>query len=342
MSRAQAKKQTREPEVINELRLDDMDALRLVCGERDGNLRAVESRFGVTLHPRGNQIRVIGARAAANAAQTLLEDLYTRALAGKPIRIETGLPVRREDTLEAAHADADFEQRDVVLVTYKNIKLGPKTAGQRRYLAALDNNAVVFTIGPAGSGKTYLAVLVAVQKLLSREINRIILTRPAVEAGERLGFLPGDLSEKVNPYLRPLYDALHDMLPLERVQQMLASGEIEVAPLAFMRGRTLNNAFIILDEAQNTTSEQMKMFLTRIGKNSVAVVTGDVTQTDLPGSKQSGLVDAVRILEGVPDIGVVRLDPSDIVRHRIVQAIIDAYEADHARNPKLPLATEDA
>ncbi|RMF16285.1 MAG: PhoH family protein [Candidatus Dadabacteria bacterium] len=318
--------------MIEELSFEDIDALRLLCGDRDQNLRDIEAEYRITIHPRGNLIRLIGSRTSVRQAEKRLHELYARARHGEAVSV-TAAPVSR-----AAISD----DRDVVLVTYKNVRLGAKTAGQRRYLSALDTNDIVFAVGPAGTGKTYLAVLVAVRRLLAGEIQRIILARPAVEAGEKLGFLPGDLSEKVNPYLRPLYDALHDMLPFDRVQQMIHTGEIEVAPLAFMRGRTLNDAFIILDEAQNTTPEQMKMFLTRIGERSRVAVTGDITQTDLATHRRSGLAEALEVLANVEGIGFVHLTAADIVRHRIVQAIIDAYAQHDARQPALPLSEQEA
>lgn len=331
---------TQEPEVIDEIELEDLDAMRLLCGERDRNLRHIESRFRVTLHPRGNRLRVIGRRTAVSQAAQMIHDLYANAIdegAVLPERIWGPIAKSGERKSSRAVPADGISGEDAVLVTHQNKRIGPKTPGQRLYIEAINRNAVVFGIGPAGTGKTYLAVVVAVQRLLSGRVNRIILTRPAVEAGEKLGFLPGDLAEKVNPYIRPLYDALHDMMPFERVQHMIDTQVIEVAPLAFMRGRTLNHAFIILDEAQNTTPEQMKMFLTRIGEGSQVVVTGDITQTDLPRERQSGLSEAVRLLHAVEGIEVVTLTPADVVRHPIVQRIIDAYEQDSARRPQLPL-----
>lgn len=341
MGKPHLSRETREPEVIQEIRFENIDALRLLCGERDGRLRETETRYRVTLHPRGNLIRVIGPRSSAEQALAALQDMYAQALTGRIH--DTPAPASAAGVViaDVGNGDASEDRRDAVLVTYKNVKLAPKTEGQKRYLSLLAEKDVVFAIGPAGTGKTYLAVLVAVQKLLARQVNRIVLTRPAVEAGEKLGYLPGDMAEKVNPYLRPLYDALHDMLPFERVAHMLTTGEIEVAPLAFMRGRTLSNAYVILDEAQNTTPEQMKMLLTRIGERSRVVVTGDTTQTDLPRQRPSGLIDALRVLRNVPAIGIAELGQQDIVRHHIVQAIIDAYETDDARNHKLPLQVNE-
>ena len=216
--------------------------------------------------------------------------------------------------------------RDVIAITYKGKQVKCKTLGQRQYVEAMKKNTCVFAVGPAGTGKTYLAIAQAVVALKNKEVERMILTRPAVEGGEKLGFLPGDLAQKVDPYLRPLYDALHDMMGVESYQRMVERGTVEVAPLAYMRGRTLNDAFIILDEAQNTTSEQMKMFLTRMGMGSRMVITGDVTQIDLPGGKKSGLVEALEVLKGINDIGIVTLSHRDVVRHELVQAIVKAYE----------------
>ena len=215
---------------------------------------------------------------------------------------------------------------DVIAITYRGKQVKCKTLGQRQYVKSIKDNLMTFAVGPAGTGKTYLAIAMAFVALKNKEVERIILTRPAVEAGEKLGFLPGDLAQKVDPYLRPLYDALHEMLGLDAYQRLVERGAIEVAPLAYMRGRTLNDAFIILDEAQNTTSEQMKMFLTRMGMGSKMVITGDVTQIDLPIGKKSGLVEALEVLKGVEDIGIVRLTHRDVVRHELVQAIVKAYE----------------
>jgi len=331
MTKAQAHKDTREPEVIEELSWDDVDAVRLLCGERDRNLRAVERRYRLTIHPRGNRLRLIGSRTAVQSACALFDDLYQEAVAGRdPSELIHGAPPPQEASVD-----------DVVLVTYKNRRLGAKTPRQQEYVDAIRNQDIVFGVGPAGTGKTYLAVLMGVQNLLAGSLSRVILTRPAVEAGERLGFLPGDLAEKVNPYLRPLYDALHDMLPFDEVRRMVENGVIEVAPLAFMRGRTLSDAFVILDEAQNTTPEQMKMFLTRLGPGGRVVVTGDVTQTDLPPGRESGLRQAMRVLQSVEGVAFVEFGPEDVVRHRIVQRIIDAYERETVQEPKLPFAEFD-
>jgi phosphate starvation-inducible PhoH-like protein len=316
-------RETREPDIIDEIALENLDALREVCGERDQNLRLIENRFHVTLHPRGNRIRIIGARSNVHHAARFLHSLYLQAEAGKPIDLRG----------DPSPVHSTYSEEEPILITYRNKPLYPRTPHQKQYVEAMYNHDLVFGVGPAGTGKTYLAVMVAVHKLLRREVDRIILTRPAVEAGERLGFLPGDLVEKVNPYLRPLYDALHDMLPPDRIQDMMAEGTIEVAPLAFMRGRTLNEAFVILDEAQNTTIEQMKMFLTRIGQGSTVVVTGDTTQTDLPPERQSGLHHALKILRDVPGIAFVEFSTEDIFRHPIVQKILEAYARAEGGDP---------
>lgn len=344
MARSTSGRTAHEPEIIRELEWDDVDAAQLVCGERDGHLRRIEAHFRITLHPRGNRLRIIGPRSAVDSAAELLQVLYREALRGQDVestllrRLRPAAESRRAAASTPIDADADDS---AVLVSYRNKRIGPRTEAQAAYVAAMDANDVTFGVGPAGTGKTYLAVLKGVQSLLAGQVNRMILTRPAVEAGERLGFLPGDLAEKVNPYLRPLYDALHDMLPFDRVRGMLETGVIEVAPLAFMRGRTLSQAFVILDEAQNTTPEQMKMFLTRIGDGSRVVVTGDATQTDLPRDRSSGLLHALRVLRGVAGVAVLEFTPQDVVRHPVVQRIIDAYDADDARQVKLPLKVQD-
>ena len=292
-----------------------------ILGERDEWLRLVEQAFPVGILVRGNEITVTGEPADAARVGRLFEELV--------VLVEQGHVLDREAlgrSIDMLKAD----QRPTEVLTTEVVRgrrvVRPKTAGQKRYVDAVRDNTVTFAIGPAGTGKSYLAVALAVQSLQAKEVNRIILTRPAVEAGERLGFLPGDMLAKVDPYLRPLYDALHDMLEPEVVGRLIERGTIEVAPLAYMRGRTLNDSFIILDEAQNTTPEQMKMFLTRLGFGSKAVITGDVTQTDLPAGKASGLVEATEILRGIEGIRFVTFTERDVVRHRLVQAIITAYE----------------
>jgi phosphate starvation-inducible PhoH-like protein len=298
-----------------------------LLGEHDELLRRVESAFPVGILVRGNEITVTGESEVASRVGRLFEELVVLA--------ERGHPLDR-DGLDRAigMVEADVNPSDVLLteVVRGRKSVRPKTAGQKRYVDAVRDHTITFAIGPAGTGKSYLAVALAVQALQSKSVNRIILTRPAVEAGERLGFLPGDMLAKVDPYLRPLYDALYDMLDPESVSRLMERGVIEVAPLAYMRGRTLNDSFIILDEAQNTTAEQMKMFLTRLGFGSKIVVTGDVTQIDLPeGRGRSGLLAVRDILTDVPDLEFVDLGSRDVVRHRIVQDIVDAYAATQSR-----------
>ena len=292
-----------------------------LLGQRDELLRLVESAFPVSIHVRGNEITVSGEPSEAERVGRLFEELVL-LLEGGHILDREGLG-RTIDMLKADERPSDV-LNTAVLRGRKTVR--PKTAGQKRYVDAIREQVITFGIGPAGTGKSYLAVALAVQALQAKEVNRIVLTRPAVEAGERLGFLPGDVIAKVDPYLRPLYDALYDMVEPEAVQRLMERGSIEVAPLAYMRGRTLNDSFIILDEAQNTTTEQMKMFLTRLGFGSKAVVTGDVTQIDLPdGRGRSGLLAVRGILEGIPGLAFVELTSRDVVRHRIVGDIVDAY-----------------
>jgi len=293
-----------------------------LLGHRDELLRLVEASFPVAIHVRGNEITVEGPSAEAERVARLFEELV--------VLLEQGHDLDRESVGRTVQMVKD-DQRPTAVLTTEVVKgrrtVRPKTAGQKRYVDAVRENTVTFAIGPAGTGKSYLAVALAVQALLAKQVQRIILTRPAVEAGERLGFLPGDMLAKVDPYLRPLYDALYDMLEPEAVGRFMEKGVIEVAPLAYMRGRTLNDSFIILDEAQNTTAEQMKMFLTRLGFGSKIVVTGDVTQVDLPdGRGRSGLLAVRPILEGIEGLAFCDLASVDVVRHRIVQDIVDAYE----------------
>ncbi|MET0421973.1 MAG: PhoH family protein [Acidimicrobiia bacterium] len=298
-----------------------------LLGQRDELLHLVQDAFPVDIHVRGNEITIRGAEADAERVGRLFEEMVALADGGHVLDTES--VGRSIDMLKRDERPTDV-MRTEVLRGRKAVR--PKTAGQKRYVDAVAANTVTFGIGPAGTGKSYLAVALAVQALQAKQINRIILTRPAVEAGERLGFLPGDILAKVDPYLRPLYDALYDMLEPEVVGRLMERGTIEVAPLAFMRGRTLNDSFIILDEAQNTTAEQMKMFLTRLGFGSKIVVTGDVTQIDLPdGRGRSGLLAVRDILDGIPDLAFVELDSHDVVRHRIVADIVNAYELSEAR-----------
>ncbi len=302
---------------------DDVPPVELL-GPGDAVLRAVEAGFpSVTVHARGTQISLSGPVGEVTTAQRLLEELVQVARAGHPLSPES--VERAIIMLQVQHSSpAAVMTTDIVSSRGRTIR--PKTVGQKKYVDAIDSHTITFGIGPAGTGKTYLAMAKAVRALQSKQVNRIVLTRPAVEAGERLGFLPGTLSEKIDPYLRPLYDALHDMMDAESIPKLIEAGTVEVAPLAYMRGRTLNDAFIILDEAQNTSAEQMKMFLTRLGFNSRVVVTGDVTQVDLPGSTRSGLRVVQDILPGIEDIAFVYLTSADVVRHRLVGEIIDAYE----------------
>lgn len=295
-------------------------------GNFDENIKRIEKRFNVVITSHGSQIKIKGGVTDVTNAARTVECLITMINSGEQITEQSvnyaaSLVEDGEDSKIGNLADADC-----VCITSKGKPVKPKTLGQRRYVEAIKNNTVTIGVGPAGTGKTYLAVAAAVSAFRSKQINRIILTRPAVEAGEKLGFLPGDLQQKVDPYLRPLYDALFDMMGAENFQKCQERGDIEVAPLAYMRGRTLDDSFIILDEAQNTTTEQMKMFLTRLGFNSKAVVTGDITQIDLPEGKKSGLKDAMRVLKNIDDISIYHLTGKDVVRHRLVQEIIKAYE----------------
>ena len=307
---------------VNAERVEDIIA---VFGSFDENIRRIEEAFSVSIVNRGTDLKITGDAEAADKAARTLEGLLALAAKGETIdeqRVRYLMTLVREDN------DAQVAQmaKNVVCITAKGKPIKAKTVGQQNYMKAIQKNTITLGVGPAGTGKTYLAVAAAVAAFRERTVNRIILTRPAVEAGERLGFLPGDLQNKVDPYLRPLYDALYDMLGPETFQKYQERGSIEVAPLAYMRGRTLDDSFIILDEAQNTTKEQMKMFLTRLGFGSKIVITGDVTQIDLPSDKTSGLKDAIRVLEGVKDIAICRLTSADVVRHALVQEIINAYE----------------
>ncbi len=302
------------------------EGVESLFGTYDENLKHLEGQFGVRIRTNGHELIVEGEAADVGRAERVLEQLATLMRGG--YRLGKG-DVKTASQLVAQ--DENVELGDYFLKgaprTSGKKQVMPKSVNQRRYLEAIEQHDIVFGIGPAGTGKTYLAMAQAVAFLLAKRVSRIILARPAVEAGEKLGFLPGDLQEKVNPYLRPLYDALYDMIEIERADRMLERGIIEVAPIAFMRGRTLNDAFVILDEAQNTTSEQMKMFLTRLGFGSKAVVTGDITQIDLPAARASGLVEAVKVVGKVEGISFVYFDDKDVVRHPLVQQIVKAYEA---------------
>lgn len=308
--------------IVNAERIEDLIA---VFGSFDENIKRIEDALSVQIVNRGTDLKVIGDEEMADKAVRTLEGLLSLASKGETIDEQR---VRYLITLVNEGNDHQIMQmaKDVVCITAKGKPIKAKTVGQQVYMRAIMKNTITIGVGPAGTGKTYLAVAAAVSAFRERTVNRIILTRPAVEAGERLGFLPGDLQNKVDPYLRPLYDALYDMLGAETFQKYQERGAIEVAPLAYMRGRTLDDSFIILDEAQNTTREQMKMFLTRLGFGSKIVITGDVTQIDLPEEKVSGLKDAIRVLDGVEDIAICRLGSADVVRHALVQKIINAYE----------------
>ena len=313
--------------IVSVERVEDLIA---VFGSFDENIRRIEDALGVNIVNRGNELKIVGEPEAVDKAARTLEGLLTIAARGETIdeqRVRYLLTLVQEGNDDQVTRIA----KDVVCISAKGKPIKAKTVGQQNYMKAIQKNTITIGVGPAGTGKTYLAVAAAVAAFREKQVNRIILTRPAVEAGERLGFLPGDLQSKVDPYLRPLYDALFDMLGAETYQKYLERGNIEVAPLAYMRGRTLDDSFIILDEAQNTSREQMKMFLTRLGFNSKIVITGDVTQIDLPTDKVSGLKEAMRVLKGVEDIAICPLSGADVVRHVIVQRIIKAYEDDENR-----------
>ena len=312
--------------VTERLALDDNATALAFYGERNGNLKLIADATGTTVHSRGNELTLVGGAEAVALARNLVTQLYGM--------VHRGTPLAPQDIGRAAatlRADHKVELRDVfsdtILVAGRARPIAPKGLAQKRYVDAIRDHDIVFGIGPAGTGKTYLAMALAIRALMEKQVKRIILTRPAVEAGERLGFLPGSMEEKISPYLRPLYDALHDMMDFEKADQLVARGLIEVAPIAFMRGRTLNDAFVILDEAQNTTAEQMKMFLTRLGFESKAVITGDVTQIDLPNNQKSGLREAEALLRGIKGIAFCTFTEVDVVRHPLVQEIIKAYDA---------------
>jgi phosphate starvation-inducible protein PhoH and related proteins len=315
-----------------EVTFSDINLARELFGEQDSNLKRIAEAADVHIQARGNTVFIQGDTISASLAENILNQLYGL--------IKDGYPVYPKDVEYASNIlcrDNSVKLKeiflDAVYVTSKKRSIAPKSPTQKEYIDAIRSFDIVFGIGPAGTGKTYLAMAMAVAALAKKQVSRIILTRPAVEAGEALGFLPGDLAEKVNPYLRPLYDALHDMMHFEKSSNLMQQDIIEVAPLAFMRGRTLNDSFIILDEAQNSTTEQMKMFLTRIGFNSKAVITGDITQSDLPSHRASGLVEAKELLNGIEGIRFVFFSKHDVVRHRLVQKIIDAYEQKEKKQP---------
>lgn len=308
------------------IEIENPDMLAELFGQRDENVRVIEDETGVRISMQEGSICISGQQEQAEVAQTVVRRLML--LLARRERIDkTRIRYAIELAAEGRDELIDEIMSDVVAITYRGKQIRAKTLGQSRYVNAMKNNTVVFGVGPAGTGKTYLAMAAAVMAFKNKEVSRIVLTRPAVEAGEKLGFLPGDLQHKVDPYLRPLYDAIYEMMGSEAYARLAERGVIEVAPLAYMRGRTLSDAYIILDEAQNTTNEQMKMFLTRLGEGSKAVVTGDLTQIDLPPGKVSGLKRAVNILEGVKDIAVCHFSHKDVVRHELVQSIIKAYES---------------
>ena len=316
---------------------EDNATASVLYGEGDRTLHILEESLGLSAKARGNKVTLSGGGREVGLARRVLEELYGVLQAGQAVG-----PREVREAVRMMTEEPDVELRDVYEDVLGDVggrrKIVAKNLTQRRYVDLMRSRDCVFAVGPAGTGKTYLAMAIAIASLNRHEVSRVILTRPAVEAGEKLGFLPGSMADKVDPYLRPLYDALGDMMPYEKSTRLMERGIIEVAPLAFMRGRTLNDAFVILDEAQNTTPEQMKMFLTRLGFDSKAVITGDVTQVDLPVEKRSGLVDALEVLDGVSDIGVMRFTERDVVRHPLVQAIIRAYDRREERRsaPKQP------
>ncbi len=321
-----------------EVNFDKPQLLPQLFGEYDSNILALEERLGVYIHARGQRVVIEGSAEAVAHAREVLQELHSRVIRGETVDtglIEAVIAMSSEPMLtgivRAHHNDESAGAAPPIMIRTRNKTIVPRSLTQTAYMRALIANDIIFALGPAGTGKTYLAVAQAVAQLITGSVKRLILSRPAVEAGERLGFLPGDMKEKVDPYLRPLYDALYDCLPAEQVERRIASGEIEIAPIAFMRGRTLADAFVILDEAQNTTPMQMKMFLTRFGQNSRMVVCGDPKQTDLPGGPSaSGLNDAVNKLEGIEGMAMIRFGIGDVVRHPIVGRIVQAYEGDDA------------
>ena len=315
-----------------EMSFDKPHLINAVFGEFDRNLVTIENRLGVYISARGNRVQIEGEAGAIRRTRDVLNDIYSRLSRGQEIdteAVQSIIAMTAEPTLEG-NVRKDAADAQGIMISTRKKTLVPRSATQIPYMEALARDEIIFALGPAGTGKTYLAVAQAVAMLITGAVQRLILSRPAVEAGERLGFLPGDMKEKVDPYLRPIYDALYDCLPAEQVERRIASGEIEIAPIAFMRGRTLADSFIILDEAQNTTAAQMKMFLTRFGMNSRMVVCGDPHQVDIPGGERmSGLNDAVQRLEGVDGIQTIRFNSSDVVRHPLVGKIVDAYEGGH-------------
>ncbi len=323
MTKSSSKKKS--PLISKKISFPDNELMRALCGEQNAHLHLIEKKIGVSLNLRGNVLLLQGGDWEVELAEKVLSELYNLLKSNYPLYIND---VDHAVRILSGDRSVDLKKifKDEVYITSQKKIITPKTINQKKYIDSIKKYDIVFGIGPAGTGKTYLAMAMAVASLIKKECNRVILARPAVEAGERLGFLPGDLYEKINPYLRPLYDALHDMMPFENASDLLEKGVIEVAPLAFMRGRTLNDSFVILDEAQNATPEQMKMFLTRLGFSSKAVITGDITQTDLPKGQMSGLIEAQQTLTGIEGIQIVLFSREDVIRHPLVQKIIDAYE----------------
>ena len=315
------------------MQIEKIEQVLILFGNADQNAKIIEEHFDVHLVCRGTEVKITGESEAVSKAQRTVDTLLAMIAKDGTLSEQN---VRYVITLVEQGSEQSMVQMNnsCIAVTVKGKPVKPKTLGQKKYTDAIQNNTITFGIGPAGTGKTYLAVAMAVRAFRDEQVSRIILTRPAVEAGEKLGFLPGDLQDKVDPYLRPLYDAMFDMMGPENFQRNMEKGCIEVAPLAYMRGRTLDDSFIILDEAQNTTPEQMKMFLTRLGFNSKAIVTGDVTQIDLPNAGRSGLIEAVKVLKNIDDIAIMRLTEKDVVRHKLVQDIITAYERYHNKEAR--------
>ena len=315
------------------MQIEQIEHVLVLFGNADQNIKIIEEHFGVNIVCRGTEVKITGESEAVSKAQRTIDTLLAMIQKDGNLSEQN---IRYVMTLVEQGSEQSMVQMNnsCIAVTVKGKPIKPKTLGQNKYIDAIENNTITFGIGPAGTGKTYLAVAMAVRAFRDEQVSRIILTRPAVEAGEKLGFLPGDLQDKVDPYLRPLYDAMFDMMGPENFQRNMEKGCIEVAPLAYMRGRTLDDSFIILDEAQNTTPEQMKMFLTRLGFNSKAIVTGDVTQIDLPNAGRSGLIEAVKVLKNIDDIAIMKLTEKDVVRHKLVQDIITAYERYHNKEAR--------